>query len=507
MTLMKFSPGSLLIVAAVLSSGGRVSAEISFNEDIRPILSNTCFACHGPDEAERKAGLRLDTREGAMEDRDGIQAIVPGDLEASELIYRITADDEDDLMPPRKFGKPLTPEQIETVRRWVAEGAPYERHWAYAKPMQPEVPVTKTGEWSRTPVDAFVLERLEKEGLRPSAEADRQVLGRRVALDLTGLPLTPEEAAAFAADTDPDAYRKLVRDLVNRPSFGEHWARMWLDLARYADSAGYADDPPREIWSYRDYVIRSFNANKPFDQFTREQLAGDLLPDPSEEQLIATAFHRNTQTNNEGGTNDEEYRNVAVVDRVNTTGQVWLGTTLACAQCHTHKYDPITQEEYFEIFAILNQTEDSDRRDEAPVLRIYSEEESRKRADLEQQITRLEAELEKEAAASKGPERTGPVPVRFLGTSPRKAAPPRAARHTTGPRPWQSTATATGTMAPNRSPTPAGRTTRGSKWIWEAIGTSPGCRCGTVPTTTPETVSRSFVSSPWTGIATRCGCG
>ncbi|NNC90633.1 MAG: DUF1549 domain-containing protein, partial [Akkermansiaceae bacterium] len=380
-----------VLAAGVLLAGGAACGEVSFNEDIRPILSNACFRCHGPDEEERKADLRLDTREGALADLgQGIRAVVPGDLDASELFFRITTDDSDDVMPPPKAGKRLTPEQVGLFRQWIEEGAPYERHWAYVKPERPPVPVTRIKEWSRNPVDAFLLERLESEGLRPSPEADREILGRRVALDLTGLPLTPEEARAFAGDASPDAYERLVRDLLDRPAFGEHWARMWLDLARYADSAGYADDPPRTIWAYRDYVIRSFNANKPFDEFTREQLAGDLLPDATDEQLVATAFHRNTQTNSEGGTDDEEYRNVAVVDRVNTTGQVWLGTTLACAQCHTHKYDPITHEDYFEMFAIFNNTEDSDKKDERPTLGLLSAEQRARRTALGREIARLE---------------------------------------------------------------------------------------------------------------------
>src|SRR5262249_24130014 len=219
------------------------------------------------------------------------------------------------------------------------------RHWAYVKPARPPLPAVQDTAWPRNPVDRFILTRLEREGLRPAPEADRYALIRRASLDLTGLPPTPEEVEQFVNDKRPGAYEKLVDRLLEKPAFGEHWARGWLDLARYADSAGYADDQPRTIWAFRDYVIRSLNANKPFDQFTLEQVAGDLLPNPTEEQLVATAFHRNTLTNNEGGTNDEEFRNVAVVDRVNTTMAVWMGTSMACAQCHDHKYDPLSQEE------------------------------------------------------------------------------------------------------------------------------------------------------------------
>ncbi|MGB1129867.1 MAG: PSD1 and planctomycete cytochrome C domain-containing protein [Haloferula sp.] len=363
---------------------------ISFNESIRPILSNACYACHGPDEEERKGDLRLDTREGAMEDLGkGFHAVVPGDPDKSELIYRILSDDEDEVMPPADFGKRLTEEEIELLKRWVEQGAPYEKHWSYQAPKRPAVPASD----ERSVIDFFVQQRLKAEQLEPSPEAERRVIARRVALDLTGLPLTAEEADTFAEDDSDDAYEKLVDGLLERPTFGEHWARMWLDLARYADSAGYADDPVRTIWAFRDYVIRSFNENKRFDQFTIEQLAGDLLPNPSQEVLVATAFHRNTQTNSEGGTDDEEYRNVAVVDRVNTTGQVWLGTTLACAQCHTHKYDPITHEDYFRMFAIFNNTEDSDKKNEQPILELMSDEQRRLRDQRAGKLAELENEL------------------------------------------------------------------------------------------------------------------
>jgi hypothetical protein len=256
------------------------------------------------------------------------------------------------------------------LTEWVRQGAPYARHWSYVKPARPPLPPVRAALWPRNAVDAFILARLERDGLTPAPEADRPALIRRLALDLTGLPPTPEEVDRFVADEGPDAYERLVARLLARPAYGEHWARMWLDLARYADSAGYADDPPRTIWAYRDYVIRSWNANKPFDQFTIEQIGGDLQPNPSTDQLAATAFHRNTLTNNEGGTNDEEFRNVAVVDRVNTTLAVWMGTTMACAQCHDHKYDPLSQKEYFQLFALFNNTEDADRRDESPLLTL-----------------------------------------------------------------------------------------------------------------------------------------
>ena len=366
---------------------------IDFTRTVRPILSNKCFACHGPDEAERQAGLRLDDAKVAKAELEsGATAILPGDPEASELIRRITHSDESQRMPPAEFGKPLTFDEIEVFRRWIEQGAPYAAHWSYVKPVKPTPPTApeEWRDWPRSAIDQFALQAMLAQKLKPSLEADRYALARRVFLDLTGLPPTINEADAFVESEDPQAFEKLVDDLLQRPSYGEHWARMWLDLARYADSAGYADDPPRVIWTYRDWVIKAINANMPFDQFTIEQIAGDLLPHPSEEQLIATAFHRNTMTNNEGGTQDEEFRNAAVVDRVNTTMAVWMGTTIACAQCHDHKYDPISQQEYFQVFAIFNNTQDADRGDESPVLGIYTEQQRQQLEELASQLAELD---------------------------------------------------------------------------------------------------------------------
>ena len=382
----------LLISPALLAAEDK----ISFNKDIRTIFSNSCFLCHGPDGEERQADLRLDTFEGATAvNKDGVQAIVPGDPGASEAFLRIISTDPEAVMPPPKHGDPFTAEQAEIVRKWIEQGAEYETHWAYQKPKRPALPKTDDSpeHWQKNPIDAFVYRELSKNKLKPSPESDRRTLARRVALDLTGVSPTAEEVAGFVSDESPDAYEKYVDHMLAKPTYGEHWTRMWLDLARYADSAGYADDIPRTIWAYRDYVISSFNENKPFDQFTIEQLAGDLLPQPSESQLIATAFHRNTQTNNEGGTNDEEFRNVAVVDRTNTTFATWMGTTMACAQCHTHKYDPITHEEYFQIFDIFNQTQDTDKRNEFPTLPLMSEAQKGQKSQLTSQITQLEKSL------------------------------------------------------------------------------------------------------------------
>ena len=370
-------------------------AEVDFNREIRPILSNRCLACHGPDKAKRKAELRLDTEEGARADLGGYAAVRPGNPAASELFLRVTARDEADRMPPAKAGTRLTEKQISLLRRWIEEGAGYAKHWAYVKPRRPNLPQVSQRGWARNPIDLFVLAKLEERGWSPSPEADRWALARRAALDLTGLPPTPEEAEAFLSDENSSAYERYVDALLHRPAFGERWAGVWLDLARYADSAGYADDPPRTIWGYRDYVVQSLNDNMPFDRFTVEQLAGDLLPNPSDGQLTATAFHRNTMTNNEGGTNDEQFRNEAIVDRVNTTMQVWMGTTMACAQCHSHKYDPISQKEYFEFFAFFNNTEDSDKRDERPILSLYTEAQKRRAAQWREEGAKLKWQMER----------------------------------------------------------------------------------------------------------------
>lgn len=375
-------------------------AEIDFNREIRPILSENCFRCHGPDPDARKGGsrekgkLRLDTSDGAQMDLGGYAAIVPGKPNESELIYLVSTDIEEDRMPPKKEGKPLSAEQIALLGQWISEGGEYDIHWSYQKPKRPTLPKFASSEFRlHNPIDSFVANRLVSAKLPQAPEADRNTLARRAALDLTGLPPTLAEVEAFVHDPAMNAFDRYLDRLLQKPAYGEHWARMWLDLARYADSAGYADDPSREIWGFRDYVIRSFNENKPFDQFTIEQIAGDLLDNPSVDQRVATAFHRNTKTNSEGGTIDEEFRNEAVVDRVNTTMAVWMGTTIDCAQCHTHKYDPITQEEYFKMFALFNNTADEDRKDEKPVIALFSEIQNEKRAQIEATLSSLKESL------------------------------------------------------------------------------------------------------------------
>ncbi|MEM7014021.1 MAG: DUF1549 domain-containing protein, partial [Verrucomicrobiota bacterium] len=320
--------------------------EIRFNRDVRPILSDNCYYCHGPDEETQEADLRLDTFEGATRDLGGYAAIVPGNPDASELIFRI--HDTEDIMPPASSKKVLTKAQKDVLRRWIKQGAKYEPHWSFLALETSKLPEVKQSDWPRNGIDNFVLARLESEGIRPSPEASREVLIRRVYLDLIGLLPTPDEVAKFVNDTQPDAWERLVDELLTNPHYGERWGRHWLDQARYADSNGYSIDSERKMWPFRDWVIHALNEDMPFDQFTIEQLAGDLLESPKKSQIIATAFHRNTLINQEGGSDPEQFRVEAAVDRVNTTGAVWLGLTLGCAQCHTHKFDPIQHREYFE---------------------------------------------------------------------------------------------------------------------------------------------------------------
>jgi mono/diheme cytochrome c family protein len=345
-------------------------SKVDYNREVRPILARNCFACHGQDETKRAKGLRLDRRESAIAAlKSGEHAIVPGDPESSQLVERITADDETLRMPPRKSGGRLKPAEVAVLERWIREGAEFAAHWAFLPPRAQEFPELRGKNWTRNFVDTLILARLETEGIQPAPEADRATLLRRLSLDLRGLPPSIAETETFLRDSAPDAYEKAVDQYLADPAFGERWARMWLDLARYADSAGYGSDPLRPtIWRYRNWVINAFNRNLSFDEFTRQQLAGDLLPSPSLEERIATAFHRNTMTNTEGGTDDEEFRVAAIKDRVDTTMQVFMGLTAGCAKCHSHKFDPITQDEYYKLYAIFNQTADRDQPDESPVV-------------------------------------------------------------------------------------------------------------------------------------------
>jgi hypothetical protein len=369
---------------ACCAVGGAVArgADADFQFVIRPILARNCFACHGPDEGHREADLRLDVREAAVE----FGAITPGSPDDSELVRRISSDDPDERMPPADTGKRLSQEEIELIKKWVADGAPYSRHWSYEPPSRPPLPEVPDPAWIKNPIDNFVLSRLDAAGLKPEPQADRPRLLRRLSLDLTGLPPTVEEVDAFVRDERPDAYERVVDRLLASPAYGEHWARKWLDLARYADTVGYEKDASRTIWPYRDWVIDALNSDMPFDQFTIEQLAGDMLPDATTDQIIATAFHRNTMQNDEGGTDDEEFRVAAVIDRVNTTMQVWMGTTMGCCQCHTHKYDPFPHREYYELFAFFNQTADADRYDQEPTLPTPGPDQEKFHNSLKQQL-------------------------------------------------------------------------------------------------------------------------
>jgi hypothetical protein len=330
------------------------AAELSFNRDIRPILSDNCFSCHGFDPKHREADLRLDTAAGATAEHDGVRAIVPGDVSKSELWVRLNSTDADEVMPPPKAHKTVPRAQKEMLRRWIEQGAKYEMHWAFAPIALVALPDTKQGDWVRNDLDRFILARLESEGLAPSAEAAKETLIRRVSLDLTGLPPTLEEVDAFLADPSDGAYEKVVERLLKSPHYGERMAVDWLDAARFADTNGYQVDRDRELWPWRDWVIGAFNRNLPFDQFTIEQIAGDLLPAPTLEQRIATGFHRNHMMNEEGGIIAEEFLAEYTADRVETTAAVWLGQTFNCCRCHDHKYDPFTQRDFYAMKAFFH---------------------------------------------------------------------------------------------------------------------------------------------------------
>jgi hypothetical protein len=358
-----------------------------FNREIRPILSRFCFKCHGPDDTTRASGVRLDTREGALASGDGgVAVVVPGKPADSELIRRIQSTDPDVVMPPPATHLTLSPAQRELLSRWIASGAEYAPHWAFVAPQATPLPHVTRADWPRNGIDHYVLAELELRDLSPAEEAERVVLARRAALDLLGLPPNPDEVEAFVQNPGPNAYEQYVDQLLASPRYGERWARRWLDLARYADTNGYEKDRVRNVWPYRDWVINALNADLPYDRFSLEQLAGDLLPDAGPDQRIATGFHRNTMLNEEGGIDPLEFRFHALTDRVSTTGAVWLGLTIGCAQCHTHKYDPLTHTEYYQLMAFLNNADE-------PVYEIPSEEVARRQAELDRQIAAREAEL------------------------------------------------------------------------------------------------------------------
>jgi hypothetical protein len=377
--------GLAVLLAAVCPPTARAAeaagdGRAHFNRDVRPILSDTCFKCHGPDKNKIAGKLSLDVRAEAVKDRGGYAAIVPGNSQKSEAYRRLVSDDPQKHMPPLDSGLILTPTQVDTLKKWIDQGAEYQAHWSFIPPAAPPVPPVKNPEWCINPIDRFILARLEKEGLTPQPQADEATLARRLSLDLTGLPPTPKEVDDCLADPTPGSYGRVVDRLLASPHYGERMAQEWLDAARYADTSGYQADWERSMWPWRDWVIRSFNANMPFDRFTVEQLAGDMLPNATIEQKLATGFNRNHRINDEGGIIPAEYAVEYVVDRVETTSAVWLGLTTGCARCHDHKYDPVSQKEFYRLFALFNNVpekgQDGRTGFAAPFIRIPTPEQS-----------------------------------------------------------------------------------------------------------------------------------
>ena len=395
----------LLCVSGLNAVLAADAPRVNFNRDIRPILSDNCFQCHGPDEKQRHGKLRLDSREPTVVPAEsGKTAIVPGKPTESELLRRVLSDDKDTHMPPASSGKQLKPREIELLKRWVAEGAEYQGHWAFIAPQRPELPAVKNAAFSKNAIDRFILARLEREGFSPSKEARKETLIRRVSLDLTGIPPTPGEVDAFLADRSAEAYEKVVERLLQSPRYGERMAMQWLDFARYADSNGYQVDSSRDMWPWREWVIKAFNDNMPFDQFTVEQLAGDLLPEPTQSQLVATGFNRNHRITGEGGSIAEEWRVETVIDRVETTGMTWLALTFNCCRCHDHKYDPLSQKDFFAFYAFFNNVPESgllggEGKNTEPTISVLTAEYSTQLAKFEAAIKDAQArsvELEKQ---------------------------------------------------------------------------------------------------------------
>ena len=386
----------LCLLGGTLSAAEPLPAVVEFNRDIRPILSNHCFLCHGPDKGRRKAGLRLDLEAEAKKERKGTRAVAAGDLGESELVARITSSDPEERMPPAEAKKDLNPRQIALLKKWIEQGAKYEGHWAFITPKAAKLPVTKA-EWGRNAIDRFVLARLEKEGLKPSQAAAKEILIRRVTFDLTGLPPTLAEVDAFLKDTSPKAYDKVVDRLLASKAFAERMTLHWMDVARYGDSSVHHADGPRTMWPWRDWVIEAYHKNKSFKEFAAEQLAGDLMPNATVAQRVATGFNRNHGTTDEGGLIVEEYRVEYVVDRVKTTGNVFLGLSIECAQCHSHKYDPISQEEYYKFFAFFNNNADSGKQSRGgnapPMVNVVSREDEARRAAAEARLKTVDTKL------------------------------------------------------------------------------------------------------------------
>lgn len=363
-----FIAASTFCTTAFLASA-LPAGEIDFAGQIRPIFNKHCVSCHGG--VKRAAGISFLSRESALAKAEsGDVPILPGNPAESALISRITSTDESLRMPPADHGPALLAEEIDHLRKWIQEGAHWDLHWAYKRPVMPNLPILAHAQWPRQGLDRFILQRLEQAGLEPSPEADRRIWLRRVSFDLTGLPPTLEEVRAFLSDDDPQAYEKVVDRLLASNAYGERWASVWLDLARYADTVGYERDPTRAIWPWRDWVINAYNADMPYDQFLTRQLAGDLLPGATLDDKLATAFHRNTQTNTECGTDDEEFRNVALMDRINTTWEGLMSTSFRCVQCHSHPYDPFAHEDFYRLLAVFNSTQDNDSAEDFPHLQV-----------------------------------------------------------------------------------------------------------------------------------------
>ena len=398
----RFGVAGLLLLVSPAWAAPPETAPIQFARDIAPILSDTCYQCHGPDGAQREAELRLDTQAGLMASRGKHQIIKPKSRAGSQLWGRITAADADERMPPKDSGKTLTAAQIALIGRWIDQGADWQGHWAFVQPQRPAIPKTRDTTWGQNAIDQFVLARLEKEGMRPADVARRETLIRRVTLDLTGLPPTPEEVQQFLSDSSAGAYERVVDRLLASPQFGERMAVQWLDAARYADTSGYQTDGERFMWRWRDWVIAAYNRGKPFDQFTIEQLAGDLLPNATVSQRVATGFHRNHRANSEGGIVFDEYLVEYAADRVETTATVWLGLTMTCARCHDHKYDPFTQRDYYQLMAYFNNIPEQGRvmkfGNSVPVMRAPTTHDQRALSMVARDVKKLEETLQAKRA-------------------------------------------------------------------------------------------------------------
>jgi len=384
----------MMLTCLFVQTGLWADSDLSFSADIRPLLSKYCISCHGPDKAKRKADLRLDVPESAFADLGGYAAIIPGKPEESEIYLRMVTKEKDDIMPPPDAKNPMSREDIEKLKQWIAEGAPFEDHWAFSAPVRKPVPKVPNQDWSKHPIDAFLFEKMAEKGLKPQVTASKETLLRRAFLSLTGLPPAPADILRFANDQSGDAYGKQVDRLLQSRQYGEHRARYWLDAARYGDTHGLHLDNERAIWPYRDWVIQALNDNKPFDTFTIEQLAGDLLPNPGIDQLVATGFNRCNVTTSEGGAIPEEFAVRYGVDRVNTLTTVWMGVTVGCAQCHDHKFDPFTQKEFYQLFAYYNNLDEKAMDGNAfiypPTVQLTSDEDHEKLASFDQKIERIE---------------------------------------------------------------------------------------------------------------------